>query len=145
MSQLIMQKPEQHFQNSYQNNSPTMFSQGSHQQTQLSSSLTMLPDDHWNDIEIISFGLNDTHLSHQNNVISADVNGSLIHYAASNNYLDLLQKLITTDKTEIDLLDQVQFVIIFICYISNIFYLGEKYTSSFSFISWKQQHCQVFT
>lgn len=107
MSQLIIPKPEQNFPNCNRLKTPTMYTQTSHQQTQLSSSLTMLPDDHWNDIEIISFGLNDTHLTHQSNVVSAEVNGSIIHYAASNNYLDLLKKLITTDKTEIDLLDQV--------------------------------------
>lgn len=114
MSKLMIHKPEQIFQNSHRIKSPTMYSSISHQQTQLSSSsLAMLPDDHWNDIELISFGLHDTHLTHQNNVISADVNGSIVHYAASNNYIDLLKKLITTDKTEIDSLDQVNFVFMF--------------------------------
>lgn len=68
----------------------------------------MLPDDHWNDMEIISFGLHDTHLSACSDNSAGnyqDANTSMIHYAASNNYLELLRKLVITDKTDIDCLD----------------------------------------
>ncbi len=117
LSQLIMHKPNTNFHNNQQSTqSLTMFSLPAQQQSQLSPQSAMLPDDHWNDIEIISFGLNDTHLSHHDNVISANANNSIVHYAASNNYLDLLKKLITTDKSEIDLVDQVSYLFVFIQY-----------------------------
>ena len=79
--------------------------------TYISSPTSMLPDDHCNDIEMLSFGLTGTHL----NCASAsghmhhDPNESIIHYAASNNYLELLKKLITIDHVDIDSFDVVGF------------------------------------
>ncbi|KAI2798427.1 Ankyrin repeat domain-containing protein 6 [Blomia tropicalis] len=88
----------------------------------------MLPDEHWNEIELLSFGLNGTrinddhpYLNHQlqhrqmhvertnvepNPIIMSTNTISIIHYAASNNHLDLMLKLIVHDRINVDTLDQ---------------------------------------
>ncbi len=106
-SQFKVQKSNMILQNNQQTDVSTINLHPVYQQTQLSLPPAMLPDDHWNDIEIISFGLNDTKLLHADSIVFSDADSSIVHYAASNNYLELLKKLITTDKSEIDLLNQV--------------------------------------